>query len=76
MKSLRHYRKALGMTQAEIASALGCSREAVQKWESGNPPPPKYVVTAARSMSLDGDLEYLSRALQDALVAIRERGAK
>lgn len=73
MKTLREMRKALDMTQAELALALDCSRESIQKWETVTTPP-RAVLIAVSSMAADSELAKLAETLQGALVAIRERG--
>lgn len=75
MKTLREMRKALDLTQAELALALDCSRESIQKWETVATPP-RAVLMAVRSMASDSELESLAATIQSALVAIRERGDK
>ena len=74
MKSLKYYRKSLGMTQAELASALGRSREDVQKWESDKPPPPRHAVMATRSLAFEAQLAAMAVAIEAALITIQERG--
>ena len=73
MKTLKQYRKALGMTQAQLATALDCSRESIQKWETQTTPP-RAVMLAVAGMTADCEIERLAETLQSALVAIKERG--
>lgn len=73
MKTLKQYRKSLGLTQAQLAIALDCSRESVQKWETQTTPP-RAVILAVAGMAADHEIERLAETLQTALVAIRERG--
>ena len=73
MKSLREMRKSLDLTQAELATALDCSRESIQKWETITTPP-RAVLMAVAGMAADSELETLATTLQSALVAIQERG--
>lgn len=73
MKSLREMRKAMDMTQAELAIALDCSRESVQKWETVTTPP-RSVILAVAGMAADGELAKLAETIQAALVALKERG--
>jgi transcriptional regulator with XRE-family HTH domain len=40
MKNLRKIRRALDMTQAELARRLGVTKEAVCRWEKGKGNPP------------------------------------
>lgn len=40
MKNLRKIRRALDMTQAELARRLGVTKEAVCRWEKGKCNPP------------------------------------
>jgi transcriptional regulator with XRE-family HTH domain len=75
MKTLREMRKSMNMTQAELAEALDCSRESVQKWET-SATPPRSVMLAVAGMAADGELAKLAEALQAALVALNGRGAQ
>lgn len=43
-QTIKDMRRALGMTQAEFAAALGIPRRSVQNWETGVNTPPAYVV--------------------------------
>lgn len=43
-KNLTHYRKAAGLTQAELAEKINYSDKSVSKWESGNGAPDVYVL--------------------------------
>ena len=38
-KKAKHYREQLGMTKAELASAIGCSQQAISILECGNADP-------------------------------------
>ena len=35
-EQIRNYRKSVGLTQEQVANALGVSASAVNKWEKGN----------------------------------------
>lgn len=48
LETIKDMRRALGMTQAEFAAALGIPRRSVQNWETGVNTPPKYVVDLIR----------------------------
>lgn len=48
LETIKDMRRALGMTQAEFAAALGIPRRSVQNWEKGITIPPKYVVDLIR----------------------------
>ena len=43
-KNLTHYRKAAGLTQAELAEKINYSDKSVSKWESGNGVPDIYTL--------------------------------
>lgn len=43
-KNLTHYRKAAGLTQAELAEIINYSDKSVSKWESGNGVPDIYTL--------------------------------
>ena len=43
-KNLMHYRKAAGLTQAELAEKINYSDKSVSKWESGNGIPDVYTL--------------------------------
>ena len=43
-KNLAYYRKAAGMTQAELAEKINYSDKSVSKWESGNGVPDIYIL--------------------------------
>ncbi len=43
-KNLIHYRKATGLTQAELAEKINYSDKSVSKWESGNGIPDVYIL--------------------------------
>lgn len=43
-QTIKDMRRALGMTQAEFAAALGIPRRSVQNWETEVSTPPAYVV--------------------------------
>lgn len=47
-QTIKDMRRALGMTQAEFAAALGIPRRSVQNWETGVNTPPAYVVELIR----------------------------
>ncbi len=36
--NIKELRKALGLTQTELAELLGCTQESISKWENGNCP--------------------------------------
>ena len=42
-KNLACYRKAVGLTQAELAEKINYSDKSVSKWESGNGVPDVYI---------------------------------
>lgn len=44
LETIKDMRRALGMTQAEFAAALGIPRRSVQNWEKEVSTPPAYVV--------------------------------
>lgn len=48
LETIKDMRRALGMTQAEFAAALGIPRRSVQNWETGVTIPPEYVVNLIR----------------------------
>lgn len=48
MQTIKDMRRALGMTQAEFAAALGIPRRSVQNWETEVSTPPAYVVELLR----------------------------
>ena len=43
-KNLTHYRKAAGLTQAELAEKINYSDKSISKWESGNGVPDIYTL--------------------------------
>ena len=47
---LRAARKSLGLTQAELAAALGVHRMTITKWEGGTHPIPHTVVLVLQHM--------------------------
>ncbi|MBQ7369485.1 MAG: helix-turn-helix transcriptional regulator [Clostridia bacterium] len=49
-KNLTYYRKASGMTQAEVAEKISYSDKSVSKWESGNGVPDIYVLIQLASL--------------------------
>ena len=48
LETIKDMRRALGMTQAEFATALGIPRRSVQNWETEVNTPPGYVVNLIR----------------------------
>jgi transcriptional regulator with XRE-family HTH domain len=50
-ESLAAWRKALGMTQSELAAALGCSRRALTNWEGGIYDVPQYIALACAALA-------------------------
>ncbi len=57
-ETLLQWRKARGLSQTEMASALGCSRRSIVNWEAGAHEVPKYIALAcaalAKKLRLDG----------------------
>ena len=49
-KNLIYYRKAVGMTQAEVAAKINYSDKSVSKWESGNGVPDIYILIQLASL--------------------------
>ena len=49
-KNLIYYRKAAGMTQAEVAEKINYSDKSVSKWESGNGVPDIYILLQLASL--------------------------
>ncbi len=49
-KNLIYYRKAAGMTQAEVAAKINYSDKSVSKWESGNGVPDIYILMQLASL--------------------------
>jgi transcriptional regulator with XRE-family HTH domain len=47
------YRKAKGLTQADLARALGVNVNSVQGWERGSEPRPKLVPKLAEALGMD-----------------------
>ena len=50
-ESLLAWRKAMGMSQAALAEALGCSRRALVNWEAGVYPVPNYIALACAALA-------------------------
>lgn len=46
---LKEYRVSKGMTQAELATWLGCSKHAVVSWENGRNPVQEWVIARIRA---------------------------
>ena len=53
-EQIRNYRKSVGLTQEQVANALGVSASAVNKWEKGNSYPDISTLPAlARLLQMD-----------------------
>jgi len=50
---LRQWREQLKLTQGDAANKLGCSRRALQNWESGTQDIPSYIAMAASAVSMN-----------------------
>lgn len=51
----RALRRRLGLTQAQLAAALGMSRDQILRYEAGRAPIPRVVELAVRQISTDFD---------------------
>lgn len=51
-QSLTAWRERLGLNRVQAAEALGCSREALRAWETGERAIPKYIALAAKAVLL------------------------
>lgn len=49
--SLTAWRQRLGLSKVAAAEALGCSRDALLKWEQGKYPVPRYIALAAAAIA-------------------------
>lgn len=49
-EQLRAARESLGLTQTEVANALGVDLRTYQRWESGEAPVPRWVSRKAATM--------------------------
>lgn len=50
--ALRQWREQRGLTQAQAALQIGCSRRALQQWESGASAIPPYIAMAVSAVSM------------------------
>jgi DNA-binding transcriptional regulator YiaG len=50
-QSLTAWRQRLGLTKVAAAEALGCSRDALLKWEQGEHPVPRYIALACAAIA-------------------------
>jgi transcriptional regulator with XRE-family HTH domain len=53
MHPIERYRKARGLTQAELAQQVGVSTNSVQGWEAGAEPRPRRLATLADALGVD-----------------------
>jgi transcriptional regulator with XRE-family HTH domain len=53
MHPIERYRKARGLTQAELAQRVGVSTNSVQGWEAGAEPRPRRLVTLAEALGIE-----------------------
>ena len=51
--TLAAWREAMGLSQREAVTALGCSRGAFAGWESGESRVPKYIALACAAVALN-----------------------
>jgi transcriptional regulator with XRE-family HTH domain len=63
--SLTAWREAMGFSQREAAVALGCSRNALAGWESGEARTPKYIALACAALALNIKVEGGADADED-----------
>lgn len=50
-ESLLAWRRRYGLTQKAAAEAIGCSRRALQQWEAGTHPVPRYIALACAALA-------------------------
>jgi len=50
-ESLTKWRERLGLTKSAAAKELGCSRDSLLIWESGEHPIPRYIALAAAAIA-------------------------
>lgn len=53
MHPIERYRRALGLTQAQLAEKVGVSFATVQRWESGAEPRPSTLVKVAKALGVE-----------------------
>lgn len=51
-ETLGAWRERMGFSQRDAASALGCSRAAWARWETGAQPAPRYIGLACAALAL------------------------
>lgn len=49
---MKYWREQLKLTQSQAAGKLGCSRRALQQWESGKNKIPGYIAMAASAVAM------------------------
>jgi putative transcriptional regulator len=50
-RSIRHFRRALGLTQEELAHAIGVTFSTVNRWENGHARPSKMALRALGALA-------------------------
>lgn len=53
MHPIERYRRARGLTQVELAEAIGVHQNTVQRWENGAMPRPGQLVRIAATLGVD-----------------------
>lgn len=67
---IRNLRRKHGVTQAELAAAVGVSMQAVSKWECGGTPDVELLPTIANFFGVSVDLLFGSQTVRDASLEV------